>query len=194
MPADTASTLTDKQLAVQGVDLATRRERGLAVSRWLLSAAEDPVQACTDWREHGVALLAAGETFGAVRIPGELMRVAAKTGDDEDVDEFLLRVLRGGPVFRDRISDAYYALVSESTARRWNPQAWPGVACLGRDCYLGVPALDPGLWQGRSYWCVALNSPTKLCDPRLVWAVVQRARDYRRATDSDADAGRSCAT
>ncbi|OIJ88512.1 hypothetical protein BIV24_21580 [Streptomyces colonosanans] len=161
---------------MEGVGLVTRRERDLAVAHWLLAASGDQERARAEWREHGVALLAAGGIFAAIRIPGDLVRVTVKTDDDQAVDDFLHRALEGGPVFRDRISDMYYALVPGSTAWRWNARAWPGLECLGRDCYLGVPVPEPGRRRGRAYWCVPMNSPGELCDPRVVWAMVQRGQ------------------
>ncbi|WP_143064632.1 hypothetical protein [Streptomyces colonosanans] len=174
----------------------TRRERDLAVSHWLLSAAvEGLTRSSAQWREQGVALLAAGTLFAAIRIPGDLMRAAAETDEEQAVDDFLRRALEGGPLFRDRISDAYYALVPASTARRWNARAWPpGAEFLGRDYYIGVPTPDPERQQGRAYWCVPMDSPGQLGDPRSVWAVVQRGYARHRAADADAGAGRSCAT
>jgi len=211
MPPETTSIPTSKSLALlplpsrgsgltsgqengteglEGFALVTRWERDLAVSHWLLSAAENQERARAEWREQGVALLAAGGIFAAIRIPGDLVRAAAETDEGEAVDAFLLRALEGGPVSRDRTSDTYYALVSGSTAWQWNPRAWPDVECLGRDCYLGIPEPGPERQRWRAYWCVPMDSPGELCDPRLVWDLAQRAQASRRA--ADAEAGRPC--
>lgn len=163
--------------------MVTRWERDLAVSHWLLAAAGDQERARAEWREHGVALLAAGGIFAAIRISGDLVRVAAKADEDRAVDDFLRRALEGGPVFRDRIWDMYYVLVPGSTAWWWKARAWPGVDCLGRDCYLGVPAPDRERWRGRTYWCVPMDSPGELCEPRLVWAMVQLGQARRVSTE-----------
>ncbi|OIJ98574.1 hypothetical protein [Streptomyces colonosanans] len=176
---------TEERRALDGVDLVMRRERDLAVAHWLLSAAGDRERARAEWREYGVALLATGGIFVAIRIPGDLIRVAAETDEDQAVDDFLRCALEGGPVFRDRISDVYYALVPGSTAWRWNARAWPGVERLGKDCYLGVPAPERECWRGRAYWCVPMDSPGELCDPRLVWAMVQLGQERHRMADAE---------
>ncbi|MGW4825230.1 hypothetical protein ACWEP4_41650 [Streptomyces sp. NPDC004227] len=169
--------VTDERNELEGAALVTGRERGLAVSHWLLAAADDRDVARADWETQGVALLALGGIFAAVRMPGELVRVAARAddGDEEGVDAFLRRALEGGPVCRARHSDWYYALVPGSTEWRCpsSSRASPGLDCLGRGCYLGVPAVDRTEPVGHAYWCSVMGSPGELCDPRLVWAMVQ---------------------
>ncbi|MGW4821976.1 hypothetical protein ACWEP4_24060 [Streptomyces sp. NPDC004227] len=168
---------------LEDVALATGRERDLAVSHWLLAAAKDRDVARADWKTQGVALLALGGIFAAVRMPGDLVRAAARADDEEGVDAFLRRALEGGPVCRARYSDWYYALVPGSTEWRRPPssQAFPGLDCLGRDCYLGVPAVDRTEPVGFAYWCSPMGSPGELCDPRLVWAMVQLGQARHRA-------------
>ncbi|MFJ6565631.1 hypothetical protein ACIQMV_38500 [Streptomyces sp. NPDC091412] len=181
-------TSTDERHDVEeleGVVLVTRRERELAVSHWLLAAALDHDVAREEWRTLGVALLACGGIFAAIRMPGELVRAAAGAQGEEGVDAFLRRALEAGPSFRDRHSDAYYALVPGSTAWSWSPsETFRGLQCLGRDCYLGVPAVDRTEPEGREYWCAPMASPGELCDPRLVWAMVQLGQMRHRAAEA----------
>ncbi|MFJ3249035.1 hypothetical protein [Streptomyces sp. NPDC086782] len=165
--------------------LVTARERRLAVSHWLLVAARDRDVARADWKAQGVALLALGGIFAAVRMPGELVRAAARAEDEKGVDAFLRRALEGGPVCRARHSDWYYALVPGSTEWRRPPssQAFPSLDCLGRDCYLGVPAVDRTEPEGSVYWCSPMDSPGELCDPRLVWVLVQLGQARHQAAE-----------
>ncbi|MER6976233.1 hypothetical protein [Streptomyces carpinensis] len=164
---------TEERHGVDPVDLVDRRERHLAVAHWLLTAAGDAEVARKEWQGQGVALLACGGIFAAVRLPGDLVRTVARTEDQDEVNAFLARALERGPVTGDRYADHYHALVPATTAWRWKPRSRRGLECLGRDCYLGVPSPDPDDPQGRSFWAVPMASPGALCDPRLVWAMVQ---------------------
>ncbi|GAA0907631.1 hypothetical protein [Streptomyces thermoalcalitolerans] len=160
------------------------RERQLAVAHWLLSAARDRDAARREWLLQGAALLACGGIFAAVRLPGDLVRAAAQTSDEAEVNGFLRHALDGGPVIHSRYADHYYALVPGSTAWRRPPRAFPGLECLGRDCFLGVPAVDRTEPKGRAYWAVPMDSPGELCDPRLVWAMVQLAQERHQAVEA----------
>lgn len=156
-----------------GVVVHTGQERQLAVSHWLLSVARDKRTARIQWQEHGVALLACGRTFAAVRLPAGLVHAAAGSHVPEAVDAYLRRVL-DGPVFTDRYAQLYYALVPASTRLRWPVDDLPGTDCLGLDHYLGVPAVDiTDPERGRSYWCVPMDSPGELCDPADVARLVR---------------------
>jgi hypothetical protein len=177
------SGATNEQHALEGV-VVPGWEWQLAVAHWLLSAARDRDAARREWLLQGAALLACGGIFAAVRLPGDLVRAAAQTADEAEVNGFLRRALDGGPVIHGRYSDQYYALVPGSTAWRRPPRAFPGLECLGRDCFLGVPAVDRTEPKGRAYWAVPMDSPGELCDPRLVWAVVQLAQERQRAVEA----------
>jgi len=151
---------------------------------WLLSAAKEERTARQQWAEHGIALLSCGGIFSAVRIPGDLVRAAAGATRTEEVNAYLRQALNGGPVFVDTYSNLYYALVPSSTARCWNVRDLPGVECLGRDHYLGVPATDRTEPGGRSYWCVPMDSPGALCEPAAVVELVNNGQRRREAEEA----------
>ncbi|MGW1723495.1 hypothetical protein ACWCQK_11275 [Streptomyces sp. NPDC002306] len=156
----------------------TRAERELAVSHWLVCAADDLRAAQEQWEDQGVALLRCGGLFSAVRIPAAIVFAAAGTDDRDGVDAFLADALHGGPVFVDTISGCYYCLVPAS-AQRW----WTSVdaACLGRESYLGVPnpCLDASSAGARSYWCVPMDGPGDLCVAATVHKLVLLGRHRR---------------
>lgn len=54
----------------------TLRKRRSAVAHWLLNAAEDVSAARNQWRDYGVALLACGSFFSALRAPAFLVWAA----------------------------------------------------------------------------------------------------------------------
>lgn len=154
------------------------RERRLAVEHWLLGAAENRDLAREQWeRAEGLALLACGGVLGAVRVPARLVWAAAGTIELRETDAFLRRWSLGGGVFMDLHSHMYYFLVPGSTARQWTGSEFPDVACLGRDHYLGVPAVDRTEPRGRCYWCVPMDGPGDLCYAPEVWQLLQRARE-----------------
>lgn len=177
-----------EQSELEGAALVTGRERQLAVAHWLLAAARDRDKAREEWLTQDAALLACGGIFSAVRMPGELVRAAAQTADEVKVDVFLRHALDGGPVIRGRYSDQYYALVPASTAWRRPPCSVPGLECLGKSHYLGVPAVDRTQPEGRAYWSVPMDSPGELCEPRLVWAMVRLAEERLKAAEEEAGA------
>lgn len=160
--------------AVQGTAVVTVLERQLAVAHWLLSAAEDQSTARDQWQDaSGVALLAGGGIISAVRAPAQLVWAAAGTEELTAVDNHLRRWLDGGAVFMDRYSALYYFLVPGSTTWKWSDRELPGVECLGRDWYLGVPAMYFTEPHERSYWCVPMDSPGNLCYPDEVEALLR---------------------
>ncbi|MGW1149196.1 hypothetical protein ACWD6I_30220, partial [Streptomyces sp. NPDC002454] len=107
-----------------------------AAARWLLLAAESPEVAVQEWRARGVALLACGGVFDAVRAPCDLVRVAVSAADDIRAVGVLRAALGGGPIFVDRATRQVYALTASGA---WSPERIPLVERLGRGCYLGVP-------------------------------------------------------
>ncbi|GAA1009890.1 hypothetical protein GCM10009564_26410 [Streptomyces thermogriseus] len=130
----TRPTPPNEQHAVEDAVQVSGWERQLAVAYWLLSAARDRDVARREWLTHGAALLACGGIFSAVRMPGDLVRAAAQTADEAEVNGFLRRALDGGPVIHSRYADHYYVLVPGSTAWRRPPgpfpawSAWAGTA------------------------------------------------------------------
>lgn len=164
--------------AVEGAAVVTMRERHLAVSHWLLQAAEDVHAARAMWEDatSGIALLRCGGLIGAVRIPGRLVWAALGTRELEEVDARLVSWFYGGAVFMDLHSALYYALVPGSTYRRWEGAEFQDVACLGADSYVGVPAPHLTEPRGRAYWCVSPDGPGELCDVAEVWQLLHRGR------------------
>lgn len=148
---------------LEATGLTTRPERELAVTHWLLGAADDRDEARAQWAEQGIALLACGSLFSAVRIPAGLVWAAAKTEELKEVDAFLGQWFDGGAVFMDLHSLQYYALVPASAGWRWKDRDFPGVACLGLDNFLGVPAIQLTEPEGRAYWCRPMDSAGDLC-------------------------------
>ncbi|MER5214885.1 hypothetical protein ABT063_31130 [Streptomyces sp. NPDC002838] len=142
---------TDTEVT-EATSLTTLPERQLAVSHWLLGAADDRDTVRVQWAEQEIALLACGSIFSAVRIPAGLVWAAAKTHEPREVDAFLRQWFDGGAVFMDLHSLLHYALVPGSAAWRWNDRDFPGVGCLGRDSFLGVPAVHLTEPAARAYW------------------------------------------
>jgi hypothetical protein len=172
--------MTTRSINPTGV--VTTRERQLAVSHWLLTAAPDIGRARWEWEEHGIALLACGGVFAAVRLDGDLVRAAARAAGQEDVDAFLVEAV-DGPLFRDCRGDRFYALVPSSAARRWNGREFPGTDALGRDTFVGVPdvsATEP-VTALSCYWVVLMDSPGVLCDPARLAGVARLG--YRRQAE-----------
>lgn len=160
-----------------------RKDRELAVSHWLLSAAPDMCEARDQWCTKGIALLRCGAVFAAVRIQADIVQAAAGTEDTEHTDAYLKEALQGGPVFIDTSSQRYYALVPASTSQmpQW-ASAVPGAECLGPGCFLGVPSpqqTDPSSF--RSYWCVPMDGPGVLCSPDAVALLIAYGSHQRSA-------------
>ncbi|WP_266978452.1 hypothetical protein [Streptomyces sp. NBC_01669] len=172
----------------------SRCERELAVSHWLLAAAEDMKAARREWEGTGIALLRCGGLFAAIRIPAGIVQAAAGTEDPKRIGVYLDEAVHG-PVFIDTSSQRYYALVPASTPRlpQWADRKVPDAECLGSGCFLGVPRpqrTEPE--QFRSYWCVPMDGPGALCSPDAVSQLVaygryQRALGERRAAEADED-------
>lgn len=151
------------QGAVEG-HVTTLPERQLAVTHWLLSSVKDRDRVRAQWQEPGgIALLPCGGLFSAVRVPAHLVWATAGTQELEKVDTFLRRWFDGGAATMDLHGLLYYFLVPASTAWRWSERQFPGVACLGRDTYLGMPAVQLTEPKGSGYWCVPMESSGDLC-------------------------------
>lgn len=166
-------------MAVEGTAVTTLPERQLAVGHWLLGAADDRATARGQWAGLDVALLRCGGILSAVRVPARLVWAAAGSEELHAVDDHLRRWFDGGAVAMDLHALLYYFLVPGSTAWRWTDREFPGVECLGRDHYLGVPAPRLTERRGRSYWCVPMDSPGDLCYPDEVVELLKVGRAAR---------------
>ncbi|WP_326813868.1 hypothetical protein [Streptomyces sp. NBC_01763] len=184
-----AGPLAEAESALQEVLVHTRHEQQLAVSHWLLAAAQDMKEARKEWAVAGIALLRCGGIFSAIRIPAEVVHAAVGTEELHQVNAYLSAALMGGPVFVDVASRRYYVLVPASAAHQdvWKSRLVPEAECLGPGCFLGVPspsATAPS--DARSYWCVPMDSPGELCVPQAVTQLVMTGRYQRAAAEREA--------
>lgn len=169
-----------EELTPAGPAVVTGLERQLAVAHWLLGAADDRGLAREQWEAlDGVALLACGGTLGAVRAPARLVWAVLGTEDLAAVDAGLRRWFDGGAAFMDLHSLLYYFLVPGSTAKHWPREDFPDVECLGRDHFLGVPAVRLVEPRGRSYWCMPMDGPGDLCYVDEVQELLRRGQAVR---------------
>ncbi|MEU9555525.1 hypothetical protein [Streptomyces fumanus] len=168
----------------------------LTTERWLLSTHPSPRDARAEWAEHGVAVLALGTLFSAIRIPGRVVQAVAASTDPADIDAVLDEILGGGPVICDIHGPRYYALVPANVPRTWRDAVddWrkDDIECLGHGTYLGVPRLDAVEFAVRgtaSYWSVPLTTPARLCRPlavaRLIAAGVPTPAEERGTWPTD---------
>ncbi|MFE4669398.1 hypothetical protein ACFRI7_31710 [Streptomyces sp. NPDC056716] len=160
-------------------------ERQFAVSQWLLGAAHDRKTVRGEWNGLGVALLACGDLFSAVRMPAHLVWAAVGTNELLQVDEALRRFFDGGAVFMDIHTNMYYALVPGTAASSWpwSDRDFPGVECLGRDTFLGVPAISRTKPVKRAYWCVPMDSPGDLTYVEEVVDLLRLGQEARDGGD-----------
>ncbi|MGW2865263.1 hypothetical protein [Streptomyces sp. NPDC001205] len=147
--------------------MPTDAARQAAVSAWLAGSLNRPHNACQEWQESHVAVLALGRRFSAVRLTEKLVyAVAAAEGTTAATATTVLRTLNG-PVIHDPYGHRYYALVPSSPGSDLGPYA----KHLGLGHYVGVPRVgdcEPG-GSHASYWAVPMRAPGDLCDPaRLV--------------------------
>ncbi|CAM5234778.1 hypothetical protein [Streptomyces fumanus] len=191
-PAHSRDTQPTMRLAEAepGVPSHPYVDRCLTVADWLLSAHPSPRDARAEWAEHGIAVLALGTLFSALRIPGRVVQAVAASTDPADIDAVLDETLGGGPVICDIHGPRYYALVPANVPRTWRDAVddWrkDDVECLGHGTYLGVPRLDTVEFPVRgtaSYWSVPLTTPARLCRPlavaRLIAAGAQDPAEER---------------
>ena len=160
--------MTRQGAEVKPGHIVTRAERTLAVTDWLLAAAHDRHRADAEWRDLGVTLLRCGGIFSVVGIPADIVHGAAGTAEPDTVDAFLHQALHGGPVFVGASWRHYYALAPASTARYWQGR---GVACHGIGACIGVPRpgrLRGDVRPGSPGWCVEMDHPGALCEPKAV--------------------------
>lgn len=170
--------------AVEGTAVVSSLERQLAVAQWLLTAAVDRDAARSQWEQHDVALLACGGVLSAIRAPAHLVRAAAGTDDLVQVDAHLQRWFDSGGVFMDLHSAQYYFLIPSGAAREFPRRDYPGVECLGRNHFLGVPSVRLMEPRGRSYWCVPMDGPGDLCHMDEVAQLLKEAQAARSEAGS----------
>ncbi|GGQ50386.1 hypothetical protein GCM10010250_22520 [Streptomyces althioticus] len=165
--------MTDAETrVVEPTDVVKRPERELAASQWLLAAADDRERALTEWENGGVALLRCGGILGAVRLPARLVWCAAGSEELTAVDAYLHEALEG-PVFMDLHALHYYILVAPRSLSHFPAEDFRGAERIGRDHFLGVPEVRRTIPQGRSYWCVPMDSPGVLCPVEAVEAMAR---------------------
>ncbi|MER7477476.1 hypothetical protein ABTX60_07435 [Streptomyces sp. NPDC126510] len=154
------STLPHKDVMMNGssqyvLNGADRGRQELA-QRWLLQAAPEEQVALNEW-SCGVALLVAGRTWDAVRVPYEVL----DTSFDADTAPKALRTCVAdlrlvGPSFCDPYRPYVYFLVQAGTDRVWPAEEFESVKveCLGGTepyvRHIGVPPIGrterPGLF------------------------------------------------
>ncbi len=154
-----------------------------ALARWLLLAAGDPSTAVHEWATRGVALLACGRTFDAVRVPCDLVRVATAATDDASAATVLRTALNGGPVFTDRTTRQTYALTAPGA---WPPGRMPQVEHLGTGYYLGVPRPDLPTGRNRTQWAGPVDRYA--CPAAPLRALLARGLERLHRAEADADA------
>jgi hypothetical protein len=130
---------------------------------WLANAADDPRSALSQWETQGLAPLACGRIFSAVRIPARLVWAAAGTQNLNGVNAFISWWFYTGAAFMDLHTLSCYALVRHTVPWRWSDRELPGVEHLGSDNHLQVPAPRLTESKGRAYWCRPMESPGELC-------------------------------
>ncbi|WP_329462074.1 hypothetical protein [Streptomyces sp. NBC_01431] len=134
-----------------------------AVAAWLASSLKRPSNAGQEWTDVGIAVLALGRRFSAVRIAEEL--VYAVTADTNHATlAHLLRDILHGPVIHDPRGQRFYALVPPSPS---NGSLGRYATYLGLGHYVGVPRVErTGPHESlASYWAVPMIRPNDLCDP-----------------------------
>ena len=164
------------------------------VVRWLLTAADDKRQALEEWQRSGVALLACGDVFEAVRIPAHIVQAAAATDEPDRLDKYLAHALFGGPVIIDPHSRWYYALVPPRTAHRWRHRRAFETEFLRTGSRLGVPhprLSARGAQVALSYWVVPMGAPGALCSPRAVFEMTSYGRFVHEAITAEKETQRS---
>ncbi|MGW1979239.1 hypothetical protein [Streptomyces sp. NPDC001889] len=147
----------------------SQRNHTHPIGLWLAEAHPAPAGPWLDWRRGGsIAVLATGERFDAVRMPGDLVHAAVGATDHATVSGALAAAL-AGPVICD--TRWYYALVPPRTSERWTC----GLArCLSTGAWLTVPRPDRTDDTGTGiHWCVPMAYPGRLCDSAAVDQLLQ---------------------
>ncbi|MFD7020039.1 hypothetical protein [Streptomyces sp. NPDC059928] len=141
-----------------------------AIRDWLAGSLKRPQAAKDQWEKGGIAPLALGRRFSAVRLSEPLVYAVTESRMSVHVTRVLASALRG-PVLHAPSIRRFYAF-TPPVAAAWGHS--PHAEYLGRDNYLGVPPIeltDPkdGL---EGYWVVPVTRPGDLCDPARLAALV----------------------
>lgn len=124
------------------------RARRTTAHSWLLAAASDRHTAATEWDAHALALLTAGVTWDAVRVPYALLDPDFdRSTEPAELRRRLEEFKVSGSVFCDPYRPHLYFMVPAGTDRDWPRTLAPvGVECLGGTRpyihHVGVPRLD----------------------------------------------------
>ena len=141
---------------------ATDSDRA-AIAAWLASSLNRPANARQEWADSGIAVLALGRRFAAVRLAEELVYTVTVGTDPTTVAGMLRDVLRG-PVIHDPRGQRFYALVPPSPS---NGNLGTYATYLGLGHFVGAPRVEqtePSQFL-TSYWAVPMLRPGDLCDP-----------------------------
>ncbi|MEU3499956.1 hypothetical protein ABZ726_04010 [Streptomyces hundungensis] len=141
-----------------------------AISDWLAGSLSRPHLAKEQWKQGGIATLALGRRFSAVRLTETLVYAVTESTLPVQVTRVLATTLQG-PVLHAPSTRRFYAF-TPSAAPTWGHS--PHAEYLGRDHYLGVPPIelrdpDDGV---DGYWVVPITRPGDLCDPSRLAALV----------------------
>lgn len=153
-----------------------------AVRDWLAGSLNRPQAARDQWRNGGIATLALGRRFSAIRLTEPLVYAVTASTLPATVTRVLASALHG-PVIHTPQSRRFYALTPPE------PPTWgtgPHAEYLGYDTYLGVPPVelvdpDDGL---DGYWAVPVTRPGDLCDPIRLAALVTSGSLELRGSES----------
>ncbi|MFE9570783.1 hypothetical protein ACFYMW_20055 [Streptomyces sp. NPDC006692] len=153
-----------------------------AVRDWLAGSSKRPQAAKDQWRKGGIAALALGRRFSAVRLTEPLVHAVTTSALPATVTRVLASTLNG-PVIHDPQGRRFYALTPPAEPTR---ALGPHAEYLGSDTYLGVPPVelvDPhdGL---DGYWAVPMIRPGALCDPLRLAALVTTGSTELGETES----------
>ncbi|MFE9116095.1 hypothetical protein [Streptomyces sp. NPDC007172] len=137
---------------------------------WLAGSLNRPQVAKDQWEKGGIAALALGRRFSAVRLTEPLVYAITESRMSVDVAHVLASALHG-PVLHAPSTRRFYAFTPPAApAWGWSPHA----EYLGRDNYLGVPPIEltepeDGL---EGYWAVPVTHPGDLCAPSRLAALI----------------------
>ncbi|WP_331445077.1 hypothetical protein [Streptomyces xanthochromogenes] len=141
-----------------------------SIRDWLAGSLNRPQVAKDQWEKGGIAALALGRRFSAVRLTEPLVYAITGSRMSVQATRALASALRG-PVLHAPSIQRFYAFTPPASPT-WGHS--PYAEYLGRDNYLGVPPVertDPedGL---EGYWAVPVTRPGDLCDPSRLAALI----------------------
>ncbi|MFF5128905.1 hypothetical protein ACFY41_18505 [Streptomyces syringium] len=143
-------------------------------ARWLVSRETHPSVAKEAWARDEPAMLRTGIHFEAVRLSADLVHHIARSTDRDAVERAFATAGIDSAVVVDPSRRWYYALVPPGTAEHW---AEPTAACLGPDCYLGVPAAHRADPPGTHWLLTPPDGEAALCDPGDVRRLMAEGRN-----------------